>query len=330
MSAVLPYHGQQPLEIPILVLFAILFGWVSAGFWTAIAGFVVLRRGGDRCAISRTRGAPTRRSPTDARTAIIMPIAQRGRRARVRADCARPTSRSRARGDARPLRLLRAVRHAPIPTRASPRSPRGSTLCRAGRRLRPHLLSLAPAPHQAQERQRRRLLPPLGHALSLHGRARRRQRDDRRLPRARSCSSPRPIPTPASSRRRRARPAATRSSRASSSSPRGVYGPLFTAGLHLLAARRIALLGPQRDHPRRAVHRSTARSGACPARGSAVGRDPVARFRRGGADAARRLGRVDRLRPARQLRGDAAQPDRRAEARPPLVPGQPDELRGWR
>ena len=39
-------------------------------------------------------------------------------------------------------------------------------------------------------------------------------------------------PTAASSRPRRAAPGATRSTRACSSSPRSVYGPLFTAGLH--------------------------------------------------------------------------------------------------
>src|SRR5947199_15558 len=39
MAVVLPYHGRQPLEIGILVLFAILFAWVTGGFWTAVAGF---------------------------------------------------------------------------------------------------------------------------------------------------------------------------------------------------------------------------------------------------------------------------------------------------
>jgi membrane glycosyltransferase len=73
MSAVLPYHGRQPLEIAILVLFAILFCWVSAGFWTAVMGFFVQLFGGDRYAISRTAAgdAPIAAS---ARTAIIMPI----------------------------------------------------------------------------------------------------------------------------------------------------------------------------------------------------------------------------------------------------------------
>ena len=57
MSAVLPYHGQEPLELAILVLFAILFTWVSLGFWTALAGFLLLATRGDRYAISRTAHA---------------------------------------------------------------------------------------------------------------------------------------------------------------------------------------------------------------------------------------------------------------------------------
>ena len=73
MVAVLPYHGRQPLEIAILILFAILFGWISAGFWTAMAGFVLLVFGSDRYAI--TDGTP-RNTAIDpkARVAIIMPI----------------------------------------------------------------------------------------------------------------------------------------------------------------------------------------------------------------------------------------------------------------
>jgi membrane glycosyltransferase len=73
MTAVLPYHGRQPLEIAILVLFAILFCWVSAGFWTAVMGFFVQVSGGDRYAISRTAAGDAPIEP-GARTAIIMPI----------------------------------------------------------------------------------------------------------------------------------------------------------------------------------------------------------------------------------------------------------------
>ncbi|MEO8170837.1 MAG: glucan biosynthesis glucosyltransferase H, partial [Oxalobacteraceae bacterium] len=46
MSTVLPYQGTRPMEIVTLALFAVLFCWISAGFWTAMAGFLVLLRGG--------------------------------------------------------------------------------------------------------------------------------------------------------------------------------------------------------------------------------------------------------------------------------------------
>lgn len=73
MRAVLPYHGGKPLEMISLVLFALLFCWVSAGFWTALAGFWVLLRGNDRFMISASAadGLPI---STSARTAIVMPI----------------------------------------------------------------------------------------------------------------------------------------------------------------------------------------------------------------------------------------------------------------
>jgi len=72
MTAVLPYHGTRPLEIAALVLYAVLFFWISAGFWTAACGFLVQLRGGDRQAISRTATADFPLG--DARTAVIMPI----------------------------------------------------------------------------------------------------------------------------------------------------------------------------------------------------------------------------------------------------------------
>jgi membrane glycosyltransferase len=73
MIAVLPYHGTQPLEIAILALFAVLFGWVSAGFWTAMMGFVLLVAGRDRYAISAS-AAPDAPIAPEARSAVIMPI----------------------------------------------------------------------------------------------------------------------------------------------------------------------------------------------------------------------------------------------------------------
>jgi membrane glycosyltransferase len=76
MVQVLPYHGRPALELAVLLLFAILFGWISAGFWTALAGFLTLALRRDRHAITRTvpPDAAARDIPPDARTAIVMPI----------------------------------------------------------------------------------------------------------------------------------------------------------------------------------------------------------------------------------------------------------------
>ena len=73
MSTVLPYGGRQPLELAIMVLFAILFGWISVGFWTALAGFALLLSGKDKPAASLVPPRD-RLIPAGARTAVIMPI----------------------------------------------------------------------------------------------------------------------------------------------------------------------------------------------------------------------------------------------------------------
>ena len=56
------------------VAFGALFGWISVGFWTAVFGFFVLLRGGDRFAITKTEAEP--RAPIDpaVRTAVVMPV----------------------------------------------------------------------------------------------------------------------------------------------------------------------------------------------------------------------------------------------------------------
>ena len=73
MASVLPYHGADPLEFSVLVLFVLLFGWVSAGFWTAIFGFFVLLFGGERHMISKMAAGDAPIVP-EARTALVMPI----------------------------------------------------------------------------------------------------------------------------------------------------------------------------------------------------------------------------------------------------------------
>ena len=72
MAGVLPYNGERPLEAAILVVFTVLFAWVSAGFWTALAGFGVLLAG-ERHGPKRAHAGDGPIDPA-ARTAIVMPI----------------------------------------------------------------------------------------------------------------------------------------------------------------------------------------------------------------------------------------------------------------
>ncbi len=95
MKGILPYQGwsfvdldevlNQPLlqtaaqvwpyalQTSILILFGILFCWVSAGFWTALMGFLELLTGRDKYRIS---GSSAGNEPIEkgARTALVMPI----------------------------------------------------------------------------------------------------------------------------------------------------------------------------------------------------------------------------------------------------------------
>ncbi len=104
-----------------------------------------------------------------------------------------------------------------------------------------------------------------------------------------------------------------------------VTGPPVHARHAVLAARRVALLGPQRDHPRRALHGALRAGAASRARGGMSGgilsHDFVeaALMRRAGYHVWLVADLVG------QLRAAAAGPAGRTAARPPLVPGQPAE-----
>jgi membrane glycosyltransferase len=76
MIDIMPEHGHAWAERGLLVLFAILFAWVSAGFWTAVLGAWVMLRGHDRRAITSVLRGEAANLPiaSQARTAIIMPI----------------------------------------------------------------------------------------------------------------------------------------------------------------------------------------------------------------------------------------------------------------
>ncbi len=74
MASVLPQQGRTGLELAIALVFGALFGWISIGFWTALAGCLVLLRG-DRFDITREAERAGPISP-EARTAILMPICE--------------------------------------------------------------------------------------------------------------------------------------------------------------------------------------------------------------------------------------------------------------
>ena len=71
-QVVLPQNENDILRIVQIVLFSLLFAWVSAGFYTALMGYWVMRRG-DRYAMSAHQ-AGTGPIDASARTAVIMPI----------------------------------------------------------------------------------------------------------------------------------------------------------------------------------------------------------------------------------------------------------------
>ena len=76
MIDIMPQHGQDWAERGLLALFAILFAWISAGFWTALMGAWVMLRGRDPHSVTNLlRGEPGSAAiPPEARTAVIMPI----------------------------------------------------------------------------------------------------------------------------------------------------------------------------------------------------------------------------------------------------------------
>ncbi len=74
MADVLPTHGDGWAEGALLVLFAILFGWISAGFWTGIMGACVLVRGQPGPLLRGAVDATLMPLDPAARTAIVMPI----------------------------------------------------------------------------------------------------------------------------------------------------------------------------------------------------------------------------------------------------------------
>ena len=63
---------EGPAIVGLLAVFSVLFAWIGVGFWTAVFGFVMLRRGGDPLSLSRQ--TPASAQPPGAPTAVVLPI----------------------------------------------------------------------------------------------------------------------------------------------------------------------------------------------------------------------------------------------------------------
>lgn len=71
MADILRTNGFTVWEKASLVVFFVLFTWITGAFWTAVAGFVIQLIGRDRAVIHSSDGAGR---PLKGRTAVIMPI----------------------------------------------------------------------------------------------------------------------------------------------------------------------------------------------------------------------------------------------------------------
>ncbi|OUD13961.1 glucans biosynthesis glucosyltransferase MdoH [Thioflexithrix psekupsensis] len=72
LTSVFQTDGLSKLELLLLLLYAILFGWICFSFWTALFGFLILYFGKDRTAITASlQNAP---SELTTRTALVMPV----------------------------------------------------------------------------------------------------------------------------------------------------------------------------------------------------------------------------------------------------------------
>ncbi|ERL51466.1 glucans biosynthesis glucosyltransferase MdoH [Halomonas huangheensis] len=74
MFRILHVEGITPLELTILVLFAITFSWITMAFWSAVIGFVLNLLGLDPLSLRRRPQGPMRPVDSESRTALVMPI----------------------------------------------------------------------------------------------------------------------------------------------------------------------------------------------------------------------------------------------------------------
>ena len=74
MASLFLRKGYFGLEALLLVLFAVLFAWISIGFWASVLGYVALVRRHDRFAVADAPDEENAPIPPEAHTAILIPI----------------------------------------------------------------------------------------------------------------------------------------------------------------------------------------------------------------------------------------------------------------
>lgn len=75
MADILPNRGNNPLEFLVLLVFGILFAWISLGFWLAMLGLFTLARRFDRFSLTLDGGSYAPLNALEAKTAVLFPIA---------------------------------------------------------------------------------------------------------------------------------------------------------------------------------------------------------------------------------------------------------------
>ena len=74
MAMALPHRGTTVLEVAIVFFFALLFGWISIGFWTSLLGFFTLLRERGRWDLTRLTEASVTSGLAIPPTAMLMPV----------------------------------------------------------------------------------------------------------------------------------------------------------------------------------------------------------------------------------------------------------------
>lgn len=74
MFEILSANSLLPLEMVLLVLFAITFGWIATAFWSAVCGFILQMIQRDPLTLKKLDPDRYRRQPITTRTAVVMPV----------------------------------------------------------------------------------------------------------------------------------------------------------------------------------------------------------------------------------------------------------------